>query len=108
MELLRLSSWMKASHPGISVRLFDFMLPDAGGNVPKQKVKETWTGADADDQLWHFGEPFDALERELKSLDAKHGWVPDIIIVSSLTSYWHVSIEKLLIRLCTFLGKKKR
>ena len=32
---------------------------------------------------------------------------PDVL-VSSLTSYWHVSIEKLLIRLCSHLGKTRR
>src|ERR1700730_5023153 len=77
MELLRLSSWMKAAHPGISVRLFDFMLPDEGGNVPKHKVKETWTGADQDDQLWHFGQSYDAFDRELRDLAGSSGWVPD-------------------------------
>ena len=35
-------------------------------------------------------------------------WKPDFVIVSSLTSYWHVSIEKLLIKLCTQLGRARR
>lgn len=108
MELLRLSSWIKATHPGISVRLFDFMLPDDGGNVSKQKVKETWTGADQDDQLWHFGQTYEAFDRALRGLAASSGWVPDVVLISSLTSYWHVSIEKLLIRLCTHLGRRRR
>jgi hypothetical protein len=108
MELLRLSSWIKAAHSGISVRLFDFMLPDDGGSVPKQKVKETWTGADHDDQLWHFGQSYEAFDRALRDLAASSGWVPDLVLISSLTSYWHVSIEKLLIRLCTHLGRQRR
>lgn len=107
MELLRLSSWLKATHPGISIRLFDFMFPDEGGNVPKQKVKETWTGADHDDQLWHFGQSYEAFDQELRAL-AGSEWVPDIVLISSLTSYWHVSVEKLLIRLCAYLGPKRR
>ena len=35
---------LKKAHPGIDVRLFDFMFPDEAGRVPKHKVKETWTG----------------------------------------------------------------
>ena len=106
MELLRLSSWLKAAHPGIDVRMFDFMFPGSDGNVPRHKVKETWTDAD-DEPLWHFGQPYDALERDLRRLTSEH-WTPDVIVLSSLTSYWHVSIEKLLIRLCTYLGPKRR
>src|SRR5689334_6416224 len=64
-DLLRLSAWLKATHHGIDVRLFDFMLPDDTGHVPKHKVKETWTGASDDAQLWHFGQPFDVFDRTL-------------------------------------------
>jgi hypothetical protein len=106
-ELLRLSTWLRTSHPGIDVRLFDFMFPEADGTVPKQKVKETWTGADDDDQLWHFGQSYETFEREFRSLLSSN-WTPDLILVSSLTSYWHVSVEKLLFRLCTHLGPKRR
>src|SRR4051812_19508993 len=87
MELLKLSSWLKVCHPGMDVRIFDFMFPEADGSVPKQKVKETWTGADEDDQLWHFGQAYEAFDRELRTL-AAGGWAPDLILISSLTSYW--------------------
>jgi hypothetical protein len=107
MELLRLSAWLKAWQPRNDVRLFDFMFPEPDGTVPKQKVKETWTGADDDDQLWHFGQPYEAFDRYLREL-ASNDWAADVIVISSLTSYWHVSIEKLLIRLCTHLGPKRR
>lgn len=106
-DLLRLSAWLKATHHGLEVRLSDFMLPDEAGHVPKHKVKETWTGAEDDAQLWHFGQPFDAFEGTLAAFKAQ-GWKPDLVIVSSLTSYWHVSIEKLLIKLCTHLGRARR
>ena len=106
-DLLRLSAWLKAAHHGIDVRLFDFMLPDRTGHVPKHKVKETWTGSDDDAQLWHFGQPFDVFNRTLARLNDER-WTPDVVIVSSLTSYWHVSIEKLLIKLCTQLGRARR
>lgn len=108
MELLRLSSWLKAAHPGIDVRLFDFMLPDNAGAVPRHKVKDTWTGADSDAQLWHFGQPFEAFERTVSKWLLADKWSPDLVLVSSLTSYWHVSIEKLLVKLCTLLGAKRR
>ena len=106
-ELLRLSTWLKKAHPGIDVRLFDFMFPNEAGRVPKHKVKETWTGSQDDNQLWHFGKQFDDLQSYLASA-AREKWNPNLILVSSLTSYWHVSIEKLLIRLCSHLGKARR
>jgi hypothetical protein len=106
-ELLRLSSWLKSTSPGIDVRLIDFMFPDAANAVPKHKVKETWTGSQGDAQLWHFGETFEAFEAKLAK-QATSGWSPDMIVISSLTSYWHVSIEKLLIKLCSHLGRKRR
>ena len=106
-ELLRLSTWLKKIHPGIDIRLFDFMFPDKAGRVSKHKVKETWMGSQDDDQLWHFGRRFEDFESFLVAASSEK-WVPDLILVSSLTSYWHVSIEKLLIRLCSHLGKERR
>ena len=75
--------------------------------MTKHKVKETWTGSQDDDQLWHFGKRFDDFQSYLASA-ATEKWGPNLILVSSLTSYWHVSIEKLLIRLCSHLGKERR
>src|SRR6185295_801628 len=106
-ELLRLSTWLKRTHRGLDVKLFDFMFPDENERVPKHKVKETWKGNETDDQLWHFGQPLAKFEDALRSFIASK-WVPDLIVVSSLTSYWHASIEKLLPRICELLGKKRR
>jgi hypothetical protein len=106
-ELLRLSAWLKKTFRGIDVKLFDFMLPDAANTVPKHKVKETWRGAPDDAQLWHFGQSFETFEAYFSSL-SRDDWAPDLILISSLTSYWHESIEKLLIKLCSALGKKGR
>ncbi len=106
-ELLRLSTWLKKVHPGIDVHIFDFMFPDEAGRVTKHKVKETWTGSEYADQLWHFGKQFDEFESYLECA-ANEKWQPNLILVSSLTSYWHVSIEKLLIRLCSHLGRENR
>ena len=36
------------------------------------------------------------------------GWVADWIIVTSLTSYWHSAIEKLLPKLILRLGRRHR
>ena len=106
-ELLRLSTWLKNIHLGIDIRIFDFMFPDESGRVSKRKVKETWMGSQNDDQLWHFGKRFEDLESFLVAA-ASEKWVPDLVLVSSLTSYWHVSIEKLLVRLCSHLGEVRR
>jgi hypothetical protein len=107
-DLLRLSTWLRTAHKGIDVRLFDFMFPDATGSVKKHKVKETWTGSERDRQLWHFGRPFEEFEAWIGSLIQREKWTPDCIVVTSLTSYWHEPIEKLLPKVCTRLGRKAR
>jgi hypothetical protein len=106
LDLLRLSTWLKGNVPAAEVRLFDFMFPDEEGSIPRHKVKETWTGPHGG-ALWHFGQPFEEFDRYLDEL-LKRSWVPDAIIVTSLTSYWHLAIEKLLLRMCNLLGPKYR
>lgn len=108
LELLRLSTWLKKKWPKVDVRLDDFLFPDQDGNVPKHKVKETWTGSPDDDQLWHFGQTFDAFGDRLTSMLQRDKWIPDMIVITSLTSYWHVSIEKLLNKICMRLGRQLR
>jgi hypothetical protein len=106
LELLRLSTWLKETVGTADVQFFDFMLPSEQGDVPRHKVKETWTGPGAH-SLWHFGQPFEKFDKHLDGL-LKRRWVPDLILVSSLTSYWHVAIEKLLLRICNVLGPTHR
>ena len=108
LDLLRLSTALKEMHPGLDTRLFDFMLPDERGAVQKHKVKETWNGGPDDEQLWHFGRPYEEFVSELGMLMDQNGWVPNWIIITSLTSYWHSSIEKLLPKLILRLGRKHR
>src|SRR5688572_11438745 len=84
------------------------MLPDDAGSVPKHKVKHTWTGAENDSQLWHFGRTFEEFTLFFTRLLEQQKWVPDCIVISSLTSYWHSSIEELLVRVCAKLGAKRR
>ena len=105
-ELLRLATWLRAEHASADVRLFDFMFPDTKGEVPRHKVQETWVGSSAT-ALWHFGKPFQEFAVYLDEL-LKGGWVPDLVVISSLTSYWHTAIEKLLLRLCNVLGPRHR
>jgi len=108
LDLLRLSTALKEMHPGLQTRLFDFMLPDERGEVQKHKVKETWRGGRDDEQLWHFGRPYEEFESDLGAFMEQDGWVPDWIIVTSLTSYWHSPIEKLLPKLILRLGRRHR
>src|SRR5262249_16117890 len=105
-DLLRLSTWLKQNAQSPDVRLFDFMFPEADGTIPRRKVRETWAGSGSE-ALWHFGQPFEKFELYLDKL-VKGGWVPDVVIITSLTSYWHVAIEKLLLRICNVLGPKHR
>jgi len=88
--------------------MFDFMFPDEAGVVLKHKVKESWTGATNDEQLWHFGRPFDAFEEFFRTLLFTEAWIPDVIVITSLTSYWHKSIEKLLNKIYAHLGRRHR
>jgi hypothetical protein len=105
-ELLRLATWLKAQHKAVDVRLFDFMFPSPSGEVARHKVKETWVGPRAT-ALWHFGRPFEEFVTYLDEL-VKSGWTPDLVLISSLTSYWHSAIEKLLLRVCNVLGPHHR
>lgn len=106
LELLRLSTWFKENVRSPEVRLFDFMFPEEDGSIPRHKVKETWTGPHGE-ALWHFGQSFEKFDRYLDEL-LKRGWVPEAIVVTSLTSYWHGAIEKLLLRMCNILGPEYR
>jgi hypothetical protein len=106
LDLLRLGTWLRRSHRAIDVRLYDFMLPDESGAVHKHKVKETWTGAIDDLQLWHFGRTLEEFSEVFRQWIHRDGWIPDVIIVTSLTSYWHRSITKLLVDVCNMLGRK--
>jgi hypothetical protein len=107
VELLKLSAWLKDVLPAVDVRLFDFMRPDEAGSVGKHKVKETWA-TETGEQLWHFGAPFEDFERWLDRALRSERWVPDCIVVSSLTSYWHGAIEKLLSKLCQTLRRDRQ
>lgn len=107
-DLLRLSTWLRAQHPNIDVRLIDFMMPDETGAVPKHTLKEVCPGARSATLLWHFGMPFEEFEARASALFRTEAWVPDCIVITSLTSYWHVSVEKLLIKLCDRLGPRLR
>jgi hypothetical protein len=82
------------------------MFPDAKGEVARHKVPETWVGTHAT-ALWHYGKPFQEFAGHLDEL-LKGGWVPDLVVISSLTSYWHTAIEKLLLRVCNVLGPRHR
>ncbi len=106
LDLLLLSAWLKREHHGIDVRLFDCMLPDTTGSVKKHKVKETWR-TDDQEHLWHFGERYEDVEKAFAGC-VRERWLPDCIVITSLTSYWHCSIEKLLNRMCMQLGRKRR
>src|SRR5262249_41682515 len=79
LDLLRLSTWIKAAAHRADVRLFDFMFPDEAGEVPRHKVKETWIGPGAE-ALWHFGAPFSQFDQYLEQT-VKSGWVPDVIVI---------------------------
>lgn len=104
LELLKLSAWLKQTYPGIDVRLFDFMFPDENGEVPKHKMKATWTSAPDAPQLWHFGTPLREFGEKLATWLRSSRWLPDCIVVTSLTSYWHASIKDLLNTICSQLG----
>jgi radical SAM superfamily enzyme YgiQ (UPF0313 family) len=95
LDLLKLSSFLKSR--GIrDVRLYDFMLPDRQGKVARRKIED---GREINGQrftIWRFGAPWEDFKRKLRSLVEKEKWIPDIIIITSLTSYWVNSINELV------------
>ncbi len=106
LDLLRLSTWLREKIRPAEVLLFDFMFPDKHGDIPRHKVKETWSGPQPA-ALWHFGQPFEEFSRYLDEL-VKRGSLPDVILITSLTSYWHIAVEKLLLTICNVIGPKHR
>jgi hypothetical protein len=105
-DLLRLSSWIKSKSRRAEVRLYDFMFPTESGDVPKKKVADSWR--EGGRQLWHFGQRFEEFEKTFTTWQLEK-WRPTIIIITSLTSYWHRSIEQLLVSICNRLkGENER
>ncbi len=79
------------------------MFPGETGAVQKRLVKDgTQTG------LWHFGTSHEDFGTWFSQLIGHERWRPTIILITSLTSYWHVSIEKLLLNISQILGPKHR
>jgi hypothetical protein len=104
-DLLRLSASLKTRASRVDVRLYDFMFPDVGGNVAKHKVKTSW--GEEGQQLWHFGEPYRDFEDTIARWLVEK-WIPDVVVITSLTSYWHSSISTLIGKLLNRLGRTHR
>jgi hypothetical protein len=103
LDLLQLSSWLKRKSSGMEVRLYDFMFPSETGEVEKKLVKDgTQQG------LRHFGTSHEDFSSWFTHLIGREGWCPTCIIITSLTSYWYGSIEKLLNNIFQTLGPKHR
>jgi hypothetical protein len=101
LDLLQIGSHLKTK-PKCSVELFDFMLPDAKGNVAKQlltgtsKYRGVGEGAFAYTYpMWRFGKSLSDFEKWLITERAdKKLFRPTQVWITSLCSYWFRSIHQ--------------
>lgn len=90
LDLLKLASLLKSQYI-CEVALFDFMVPSSNGKVSqsldgqKEVLGSTFL-------IKHYGKKFDYFRKKLS--DLKVEWVPDVIIITSLTSYWWEALPK--------------
>jgi hypothetical protein len=91
LDLLKLSTYLK-SEIGCQVRLFDFMVPNRDGKVgrtshrsePRIELGQTHYN------IYHFGATFAQFDEHVQNTMAD--WIPDLVVVTSLTSYWARSV----------------
>ncbi len=103
LDLLLLSTWLKRRSSSMDVRLYDFMFPSETGEVEKKSLKDgTHHG------LRHFGSSHEEFVSWFTQLIGRGKWCPTCIVITSLTSYWYRSIEKLLNNILQTLGPTRR
>lgn len=103
LDLLKLSTWFKNKRSSIDIRLYDFMLPSLSGTVTKRLVKDN-----TEPGIWQFGHRYEEFGQWFTDLLDREGWIPTYVVITSLTSYWSMSIEKLLTQILQRLGPRHR
>lgn len=101
LDLLKIGALLR-SELGVDVKLFDFLVPDKGGRTPKHKL-EDWKIHGLDVDAWHFGQPIDHFRKAVKKW-TKESWIPDAIVISTLTSYWIAGLNTLLFAIRNLSG----
>lgn len=90
LDLLKLGTLLEEDH-GCDVRLFDFLLPDERGTLPRFKHVVD-AGGESGARLWfRFGQPWKAFDSFLDHL-LSQGWLPGTVWLTSLTSFWWQTI----------------
>jgi len=86
LDLLKLSTMLKTIN-GCQVKLFDFMLPNPSGIVPRRQSRLEFDLPSEEQARWHFGQSWEKFDEYLDSLlDIK--WIPNSVWITTLTSFW--------------------
>lgn len=90
LDLLKIGNLLQCEHD-CQVKLFDFMLPNPQGNVTKRQSKMDLELPPGEPIRWQFGASWDVFDKYLDTLIAQN-WIPDSILITTLTSFWWQTI----------------
>ena len=90
LDLLKLGTLLRENR-GCQVKLFDFLLPNSKGNVPRRhsKIEENLDPSEL--TRWQFGVPWEKFDEYLDLLN-NDKWIPDFVWITTLTSFWWQTI----------------
>lgn len=86
LDLLKLSTVLKEDYK-CHVKLFDFMLPNPSGIVPRRQSRIEFDLPYGEPTRWHFGKSWDTFDTYLDELVSEK-WLPDSVWITTLTSFW--------------------
>ena len=90
LDLLKLGTLLREDR-GCQVKLFDFLLPNSKGNVPRRHsiIEENLDPSEL--TRWQFGVPWEKFDEYLDLLN-NDKWIPDLVWITTLTSFWWQTI----------------
>jgi hypothetical protein len=86
LDLLKLGTRLCVEHE-CEVKLYDFMLPATAGTVPRRQFQAEGELPPGEPTRWLFGQLWADFDAFLDSLLGER-WVPDIVWITTLTSFW--------------------
>lgn len=109
LDLLLLAGLLR-DRQGCEVKLFDFMLPDSGGRVPRRpaELQVQTERPILNRTVNHFGRTIREFEEWLRKLAvSRESWQPDEVWISSLASFWWQSVVDVAIAVSACLGRAR-
>ena len=86
LDLLKLSTALKKVCE-CDVKLFDFLLPNPSGKVPRRQSRIDTNMLPDEQVFWHFGQSWETFDSYIDKL-VNSNWIPDSVWIYTLTSFW--------------------